>query len=130
MVTEACRCSALFVCRSPCKRVIWRSVPPEQPRIQNHGLRAFGNDAAEVRVSRVQEHVHLPSRHHRRDHQHDRSLLAEPGIAEDAGHVQARMISTDRQTVFAMLLDTHGSRDGNLDRHMRSGHAPDTRVGH
>ena len=104
------------------------SVPPEQPRIPHHGLRASDNDFPEVRVSRIQEHVHLPSRNNRRNDQHGRSLLAYPGIAEGSGNVQVRMIPPDRQAALAMLLHTHGSRDRNLDCHVRSGHAPDTRM--
>jgi farnesyl-diphosphate farnesyltransferase len=49
-------------------------------------------------------------------------------IAEGPGDAQVRMIPPGRQAAPIKSLDTHGGRDGDFDRHVRPGHAPDTRV--
>ena len=78
---------------------------------------------------RIQKHVPFPARNDRRNHQHGRSPLADPGIAEVAGRTQVRMIPPGRQAALILSLDTYRGGDGDLDCHVRLGHAPDTGVG-
>ena len=84
----------------------------EQPLVPAHGRLEPRTDGGCVAVSRIDQHVALHPRHHRRDEQHRRARRLDPGRAEPAGgRAPAFVPPRDRVLRHDLIARARGDRD-------------------